>query len=60
MANSTCVIWLKGLVWSAGDSKNTIEDQDYTAGDNFLVFKTNEGEVIEGQLEGYGHHQGRS
>lgn len=29
-------------------------------GDSFLVFRADEGEAIEGQKEGYGHHQGRS
>jgi len=29
-------------------------------GDSFLVFRANEGEVIEGQLGGYRHHQVRS
>jgi len=27
------------------------------AGDSFLVFRADEGEVIGGQLGGYGHHQ---
>ena len=60
MANLTYVTRLKGLLLSSEDSMNIIEDQGYSVGDIFLVFRADKGEVIKGQQEGYGHYQGRS
>lgn len=48
MVNLTYVTWLKGLVLSSEDSRNIIEDQGYSAGDIFQVFRADKGEVIKG------------
>lgn len=60
MVKLTYVTWRKGLFLSSKDFRNIIEDQDYSAGDMFLIFKANKGGVIKRQQEGYGRYEGQS